>query len=1830
MAYDLPFLTSAQRKAADLRPRTDEELDPWGATTVPRAPIVSGPDVPTQQPAPSNVAFEEWLRQQQAAIQPVIPSQPTPDMGMPQIGPEGVIRHTGLRGQPREEPLPSPADSFLTTPEPFTPLGRMEAAERFGVPSGAPSYQEAGDLSPEMERALVSAGLMEPAAPTVKVNEYEWLPDKNRWAAPPMDEITDPGYEEFVSGQWVPYPVRDRQGNTSEKMVPVKLAQELARRTGLGDQPDSPVADVFEGVGFVIRPLEVFSQTVVELFEQIPTVMRGDFGGLEGPTLLTDGFMAAHEKFSDRPIWQQIVFGILTDPVVMLKGLSIAAKLTRAAYKADLIPLIGLFRVQIAQAAQDSGRSLGDDAMDEMAEALADSVLRVRTPAEVLETEVRTSRGWQRFLRQGEDVGVFEPVRTKSAERLKILEEFGLKVDSHVNEFAYPLRNLVDVISEVVTKEGKVSGTLGRIAGFIAGPSVTRTSDIGKLATAVQRQRRSADQLVQVAMSAAFDSHLGQLDSVLPVDANGIWKGTRLPWQRIFEAPDSFSKEIVSDEARALIMKVNQMTNDEVSRLLDDAGIVQKMRARPDNEYYVPRNVQAIREVVLDSKGGINPEFSRHYDDITDGVAAGIKYGTSPRDDIELYMKWAYRKIANKQLDDALETHSVSKHKLIGADVQEAVDVAAKQLKDLNKQRSTLAGRIANMKVDMKVTTAAGVPKAAQLKELQAQLAQVDELIDDLPSIIPVGEEPARQSLQIARTNLSNAIKLYTRAERELRDAEGLLAAKTATGSARASELARLESQYDRLLDLRDEMVTHNRHFQGKSGEIEYWGQEIFPILPKDVIASGQAQSRFRTLGVELTAAGKRVEAATKRFDKVTDARVWVGEVVDDLKDNLADTQILIREAQESLRIATSAESRSQAGRGAAKTRATLFDRQRARIARRTDVAGRRVGTVESTKRAIETKLEFLKGQQDNIDKQIDDLKQGKGEYEGVDANGMPKGYNQAKSNRSTALKNIESGVAKGELWGPDQPYEINFAMWRGKFLPESDVKLLMETLGRQAEAGAFTRTIQSLVNVKRSLAATLDAAEPFIQGLPIMADNPKNWGIQTARHYQALFDPAIQSRLIRDNIEDYAWLAQHNVPIGDPEFFAALRKGEGLSFDWLFKKTHTEEVQRYFRFAGRQSFGRFAAMYNTGLGTARVQMLQAIRPSWKGTDAELAQYIRNLTGGLDARALGVSPQRTAAEGLWLAFSPRLLRSTIALVYDAVATGVPAEMIPKVLGYGAKEGTARDKLTKGMIKAYSSTPQGRRALRTLGTLAAGVTTTYILTGMRLGKDWDEIRAGLNPLNGKRFLSHKINDDWIGVGGQIRALAQMMATLATDPSSMLEGTRRDNPILAFLSGRGAIGTQAALQAGEAIAAEVGGEANLDPFERVDGVKDFLKLQGTGSLPFTIQGHFEGEGALTTVASFLGLRTGISTEHDAMREAKEIRQEQVLQYVADNDIEPDKIYEVNWKGETITVDQSKPIAEFADLQPADQVAFRNKYPSSFDAYDEAIRSLAKKGEPWAEQRVKVLDMEDRQVSEQEKDDAKFADGNVYDQTMGARDWIDAYKKRKAKLSAQREVTYEHNIEEPEEALDFYYAKIREISLEIAETTGSTLKTDDETGEVNYSDVMTPEGWQELEAWLRGQNTEFQDTVKRNTGLNAPTTQAKDYERAMDIIGERYYDAVNDLLAYPEDHTMAGIRFEDGTTLDLTSNQAHMYLQIRDMTDKQQKEAVTVLPSERGTPEETRKEGNAELVRYVDNQIRKYKETLRMNDSELFDALFKYDLLLTKQAFFVQEVQGKLTAP
>ena len=273
-------------------------------------------------------------------------------------------------------------------------------------------------------------------------------------------------------------------------------------------------------------------------------------------------------------------------------------------------------------------------------------------------------------------------------------------------------------------------------------------------------------------------------------------------------------------------------------------------------------------------------------------------------------------------------------------------------------------------------------------------------------------------------------------------------------------------------------------------------------------------------------------------------------------------------------------------------------------------------------------------------------------------------------------------------------------------------------------------------------------------------------------------------------------------------------------------------------RLGGRQTFGRFQSSYNAGLGHARMLLYKGARESWSGTEDELAQYVRNLTGGLDTRALGVGPGARQAENLWLAFSPRLLRSTIAIVAD------------------------------GILKPTS--PQGQRALRTLGTWLAGAHGIYVLSGLAMGKDWDELAEGLNPLNGKRYLSHQINGDWVGVGGQARAMSQLIWGLTMgayqEPSSLWAPNLQENPLLRFVSGRGAVGLNIV---GGAVEAGTGGKVNALQFDDVDGSLDYLAHLGTSALPFVVQGLLEGEQWPTAGAAMVGARTSPETPYDRRR-------------------------------------------------------------------------------------------------------------------------------------------------------------------------------------------------------------------------------------------------------------------------------------------------------------------------------------------------------------------------
>ncbi len=511
--------------------------------------------------------------------------------------------------------------------------------------------------------------------------------------------------------------------------------------------------------------------------------------------------------------------------------------------------------------------------------------------------------------------------------------------------------------------------------------------------------------------------------------------------------------------------------------------------------------------------------------------------------------------------------------------------------------------------------------------------------------------------------------------------------------------------------------------------------------------------------------------------------------------------------------------------------------------------------------------------------------------------------YNAAKLRYQRALDRARrTDVAPGNIFGVEE--DIPVTQWRNRFFREEDAQFLREGIEdrlKPAQRNWLVRGTETLGNTIRFLSAVGDFAEPFIQGLPTLAFRPGLWAKATARHYQAFFDPTVQARFIKNRLPAFKEMAAHGTPIGDPEFFAALRPGGGFSPGVLLKLLPKgDETRQLFRLGGKQTFGRFQASYNAGLGANRALLTESLENVIKNP-AERQAFIRNMTGGLDSRALGLGPTQRAIEGMWLGFSPRLIRSTFALAGD---------------------------LRRGIID-----PRGRASWEALTRLAAGATGIYVLTGLALGKSWDEIEAGLNPLNGKQFMSHQINGDWIGIGGQIRAITQVLAesgaAVAKGEVGGFAKLNIENPIVKFWMFRGAPGFNIA-----GGVAELAG-ANVLPFDEVDSVPDLFQHLGTSALPFALQGYLEGEQPLSTAAALVGART--SPERDFEREQAAIAAD-LASGVLSGTYDPTPV-------------------RATQLDARDEATFNRLHPELLKSREEQQAESLARGEPFARMRART---------------------------------------------------------------------------------------------------------------------------------------------------------------------------------------------------------------------------------------------------------------------------------
>ena len=495
----------------------------------------------------------------------------------------------------------------------------------------------------------------------------------------------------------------------------------------------------------------------------------------------------------------------------------------------------------------------------------------------------------------------------------------------------------------------------------------------------------------------------------------------------------------------------------------------------------------------------------------------------------------------------------------------------------------------------------------------------------------------------------------------------------------------------------------------------------------------------------------------------------------------------------------------------------------------------------------------------------------------------------RAKAARTKQLKSLrKAGAETGSIFG-DAPENIGIKVWRDKIFKQEDWNELQKLFDSKYGDSPWKvlRVIDRIGQSIRFLSSGFDLGAPFIHGLPVLFRHPDVWRKATAAHYAAFFDPSVQSRMIRDNLQTYQEMAYYGIPIGDVEIFSAIKRGGGLNptdlEKMLAKKFPSAANSKILKdtmlgkgikgtyrgagFATGQVTGRFQASYSSFLATSRMLMYKGMRDSWlksgnaDSTLPELAAYIRNMTGGLDSRALGVSANIRAIESTWLAFSPRLLRSTFALVSDAVSY-LPSEVKGKITG-----------------KAVASARQ-QAAFKALGAYLVGSTGLYLAAELSLGlakghsmeRIGNDMQQGLNPLNGSKFLSVEIGGQNIGIGGQIRAITQLMGAVGStfvpggkDFKDLFTGDVLENPILQYLSYRGAVGVNAFRTILE-------GTSGVDaqPFDKVDSKPDIAWHLFENSLPFALQGAMEGDNAWGIATGMLGLRTSPQSGNQEMIE------------------------------------------------------------------------------------------------------------------------------------------------------------------------------------------------------------------------------------------------------------------------------------------------------------------------------------------------------------------------
>ena len=297
-----------------------------------------------------------------------------------------------------------------------------------------------------------------------------------------------------------------------------------------------------------------------------------------------------------------------------------------------------------------------------------------------------------------------------------------------------------------------------------------------------------------------------------------------------------------------------------------------------------------------------------------------------------------------------------------------------------------------------------------------------------------------------------------------------------------------------------------------------------------------------------------------------------------------------------------------------------------------------------------------------------------------------------------------------------------------------------------QQRANQFIRSMGTANVVARLGLTGFDFGAGMIQGLALLATNPRGWARAQMQALNTLRDGKAYSAYIRNHNDTIMEMSRHGGSLNVDEFVEAYQSVD-VAKQIFGKLGKSGEVLQ----AGSKRAGQAFTAFSLA---ARVELYESMRPmalraARKKTRAgtpfdegaalrDLVEHVSKLTGVSDQAKLGINTARSDWERA-LIFAPRYLRATTGMVADVFQGGMRGTM-------------ARDSMAK---------------------LLAGGTLMYYGLALAMGQE-----PKLDPTKGD-FLTVDVNGTRIGIGSAWVSMARQTGKVLTQIQEDVGGTGEPN-------------------------------------------------------------------------------------------------------------------------------------------------------------------------------------------------------------------------------------------------------------------------------------------------------------------------------------------------------------------------------------------------------------------------------------------------------------------